>query len=321
MILRLAHIEVRVRDLGAARAFYADALGFVVAESDPGHLYLRGSEDFETWSLTLTEAVEPGLGHLALRVADPDELDRLERVHRDLGLSVRRVPDGIEPGQGPALRVRGPDGSPLEFVHELEQVTVTGESGVRLPMRRSHLTGGLPPRRIDHVNLRVPDLAGSLDYWQGTLGFSMSEGVERDGAIFAAWLRRKAGTHDVALLGGPEPALHHFAFSLTESADVLRAADLLADAGYARSIEWGPGRHGVTNALFLYVRDPDGNRLELYVGDYVRDLDASPVIWDFPEFERCGRLWWGQPPPPDFQQTTGVNPAWVGADAVLSGVE
>jgi len=37
---------------------------------------------------------------------------------------------------------------------------------------------------------------------------------------------------------------------------------MLAGAGYANSIERGPGRHGISNALFVYVRDPDGTTIE-----------------------------------------------------------
>jgi catechol 2,3-dioxygenase len=65
-------------------------------------------------------------------------------------------------------------------------------------------------------------------------------------------------------------------------------------------IEYGPGRHGITDAQFLYVRDPDGNRIELYVGDYVRDLDRPPVDWTLAQYETIGLLWWGTQPPASF---------------------
>ncbi|MCW2986981.1 MAG: hpaD [Conexibacter sp.] len=310
MILRIGHTEILVRDLEAARRFYVGALGFIVDHEAGDTLYLRGGEDFDTWTLALCQAAEPGLGHFALRVATPADLEALEQLHERLGVDVRRVPAGAEPGQGEALRVRTPDGAPVEFYVEMEQLTLRDEEGIRLPMRRAHQMGGLPPKRIDHVNLRVPDMGVSLGYWCDELGFSMSEGVERDGELFAAWLRRSEGTHDVAVLKGAEPALHHFAFALAESADVIRAADLLADAGFASSIEFGPGRHGVTNALFLYVRDPDGNRLELFVGDYARDHDRPPVVWAWDDFLLRGRLWWGHEAPPAFQETTGVEAIW-----------
>ena len=41
-----------------------------------------------------------------------------------------------------------------------------------------------------------------------------------------------------------------------EPMGVIRACDALAAAGYADNIERGPARHGISNALFVYVRDP-----------------------------------------------------------------
>ena len=37
----------------------------------------------------------------------------------------------------------------------------------------------------------------------------------------------------------------------------------MATTGYLANMERGPGRHGIANAFFLYVRDPDGHRVEL----------------------------------------------------------
>ena len=43
-------------------------------------------------------------------------------------------------------------------------------------------------------------------------------------------------------------------------------------------IERGPGRHGVSNAFFVYLRDPDGHRIELYACDYYTgDPDLKPL--------------------------------------------
>ncbi len=110
MILRLAHVVVAVEDVAESRAFYADLLGFVEHQSEPGTVYLRGAEEFDIWSLALVERGGPGLVHTAFRVSEPDDLERLEQLHERLGIPTRRVPAGVEPGQGPALRLVTPDG-------------------------------------------------------------------------------------------------------------------------------------------------------------------------------------------------------------------
>lgn len=311
MILRLGHAALRVLDLEAARAFYVEVLGFVEVEREKGRLYLRGVEEFDLWSLCLRQADTPGLDHFALRVDSEKELDRLEALHRELGVAVKRIAGGEEPGQGEALRVLSPDGHPVEFYHRMKQVTVHDQQGrVRLPMRLSHRQRGIPPLRIDHVNLRVADPDASLSYWRDRLGFSISEYAVREGKTFAAWLRRRTGTHDVAVVRSQGPSLHHVAYYLYEPSDVLRAADLLADAGFRESVEFGPGRHGLSNAFFLYVRDPSGNRMELYMGDYHRDLDAEPIRWEWEDYDEAGRLWWHRHYPDRFLDTTPVNPRW-----------
>jgi catechol 2,3-dioxygenase len=316
MILRLGHAELRVRDLQAARSFYVDALGFQEAEAAEGRIYLRAAEEFDRWTLALVEAPTPGLGHFALRVDDPQDLERIERLHAERGLPAERVAAGAEPGQGEALRVLTPEGYPVEYYHEMEQIPAHDADGnVRLPMRSAGPSRAGAPLRIDHVNLRSADMQASLDYWTRDLDFSISEYVERDGGVFAAWMRRKTGNHDVALVADSAAALHHVAYFIAEPSSVVALADACADAGFQDAVEFGPGRHGLSNALFLYVRDPSGNRVELYTGDYLRDIDLPAIRWSWDDYDRRGRLYWSPGFPARFMETQALNEAWVNAGA------
>ena len=61
-------------------------------------------------------------------------------------------------------------------------------------------------------------------------------------------------------------------------------------------MERGPGRHGISNAFFLYLRDPDGHRIELYTGDYLSaDPDWKPLKWKLSDPQR--QTFWGAPAP------------------------
>ena len=61
-------------------------------------------------------------------------------------------------------------------------------------------------------------------------------------------------------------------------------------------MERGPGRHGIANAFFLYVRDPDGHRIELYTSDYLTvDPDHQPIAWKLRDAQR--QTLWGQAAP------------------------
>jgi catechol 2,3-dioxygenase len=305
VILRLGHVELAVTDLQAAKDFYVEILGFIEYLQADGSLFLRATDEFDVWSLRLSERSTAGLIHMAMRVDTPEALDLLDNRHRELGLQTHRISKGSEPGQGEALRVRTADGHALEFYHEFEEISAYHNGRVHLPMRYSHLRRGLPPQRIDHINLRVKDVSQSLKYWVDELGFSISEyTVDSNGVPRVAWIRRATGTHDVALGRLTGPMLHHVAYCVADSAGISRVADLLSDAGMNKAIQFGPGRHGITNAFTIYILDPSGNRIEFFSGDYIRDLDRPAIKWTAEEFTDQGLMWWGHPAPPEFQQCT-----------------
>ena len=59
-------------------------------------------------------------------------------------------------------------------------------------------------------------------------------------------------------------------------------------------LEFGPGRHGPGHALFVYFRDPDGHRIELFNTHYqMMDIENEPVRWDL---VTRGQRRWGLPP-------------------------
>jgi catechol 2,3-dioxygenase len=160
----------------------------------------------------------------------------------------------------------------------------------------------------------MPDFPGTLAYFTEELDFSIAEmALDTEQKPAAAWIRRTRTTHDVALLPFAEAGFHHFSYLVPDSAGLIRTADLLADAGHGGGIQFGPGRHGVSNAMTMYFLDPDGNRIEFFTGDVHRDLDRPPLAWSLEDYERRGRFWWGATPSPEFRQQTPILPAtWPG---------
>lgn len=291
-ITRAGHAEICVTDLGRARAFYVEALGMLEIDSDRERVYLGGLEERDKYSLVLRKADRGGVGHLALRVAEPDDLDRIARVYEGHGLPTRWIEaNTLEAGQGRALRVQDPSGLPFEFYHEMEQRE-------RL-LQRFDLYRGAHVMRIDHFNCQVPDVQAAYDWWTGQMGFYCSEYTVSDGQperLWAAWLHRKQNVHDLALMNGIGPRVHHVAMWLQDTNSVLRACDILASVGLADAIERGPGRHGLSNAFFLYLRDADKNRIELYTNDYIiPDPDFEPIKWTLSDPRRA--TFWGHLPP------------------------
>jgi len=302
-ITRAAHIEYRVTDLDRARAFYVEALGFVETARDRDRIYLGGLEERDLYSLTLRKAESPGVTHLAFRVAAPEDLDRLAELYAAQGCPIRWLePEAEEAGQGRALRVQDVSGLPLEFFCQMR----------RRPwlLQRFDQYRGAMPMRLDHFNCQVPDVEAAAGWWQERLGFWCSEYTVTEAEpprLWATWLHRKQNVHDIALMTGTGPRLHHTGFWVADTLSVLRACDILAALGMGGAIERGPGRHGISNAFFLYLRDPDGNRIELYTGDYlIPDPDWEPVRWTVNDPRRA--TFWGHIPPRSwFEEATLVE--------------
>jgi catechol 2,3-dioxygenase len=290
-IVRAAHAELLVTDLDRARRFYESLLGFVVTAETEDAVYLRGYEDRHHHCLSLRRAARPAVGHLAFLVFSEDDLRRAADFYRRRGCPIRWLAEGEEPGQGAALRVLDPLGFPVELFSRMERVEPL--------LQRYDLYRGARVLRLDHFNLHVPDVQAAFDHYYEDLGFRCSEYIAGDPPgepLYAAWLFRKPNVHDVALTSGRGPRLHHLAFWAADTDAIVNLCDALGGAGAYAAIERGPGRHGVSNAFYLYLRDPDGHRIEFYTSDYwTGDPDLEPRRWSVHDHQR--RSFWGHEVP------------------------
>jgi catechol 2,3-dioxygenase len=304
-IIRTATAELVVLDLAAAERFYVDLLGLVVSERGAGTLYLRGWEERLHHSLILREGPVAGVRRLSFRVRSESDLEALAADFAARGCE-GSFSEGEHPGLGRALHVTDPFGFPLAFFHEISQFDTQ--------LQRFDLQHGGPIARIDHLNLHSPDVEATFRFWK-SLGFRCTEYISTDGddeRITGAWLARKPTVHDVALTAGRGPRLHHIGFAVPDTSGVLGACDQLAAAGYAASIERGPGRHGVSNAFFVYLRDPSGHRIELYACDYYTgDPDHKPLRWSASDLT-CRSFWGARAPDSWYLESSVV----LGADGL-----
>ncbi|WP_456844194.1 3,4-dihydroxyphenylacetate 2,3-dioxygenase [Cellulomonas sp. P5_C6] len=290
-ILRAASMELVVTDLAASRHFYVDVLGLVVTEEDDTCVYLRSHEEFIHHNLVLRAGPVAAVAALSYRVRAPGDLDRAVAFYRELGCRIERRADGFVKGLGDSVRVEDPLGFPYEFFHDVQHVE-------RLAWRYDLYTPGTLVR-IDHFNQVTPDVPRAVAYLED-LGFRVTEDIQDEaGTTYAAWMRRKPTVHDTAMTGGNGPRLHHVAFATHEKHNILAICDKLGALRMSDRIERGPGRHGVSNAFYLYLRDPDGHRIEIYTQDYYTGDPDNPVVtWDVHDNQR--RDWWGNPVVPSW---------------------
>jgi catechol 2,3-dioxygenase len=297
-IVRAAYAELFVTSLAESRRFWVDLLGFVVTYEDASSLYLRGYDELTHHNLILRAGPVAAAGALGFRVRSHADLARAQAFYGALGCRTSRLPAGTVRGAGETVVVEDPLGFLVSFF-------ASASHPERL-QQRYDLRRGAEVARLDHFNICVPDVPAAYSHYS-SLGFGLSETIEDGQTLYAAWMYRKQTVHDVAFTGGAGPRLHHLGFFAHEPHNVLRMCDILGSLSLESYIERGPGRHGVSNAFYVYLRDPDGHRLEIYTSDYYTGDPDHPVLrWSVLDPRR--RDFWGN----------AVIPSWYSeASAVL----
>jgi catechol 2,3-dioxygenase len=161
-----------------------------------------------------------------------------------------------------------------------------------------------PQVRIGHVHLKVADLERALKFYAGVLGLQIMQRLG-DGAAF---LSAGGYHHHIALntwesLGGSPPAsgttgLYHTAIVYPSRATLADALRRVLTAGIPLE---GAADHGVSESI--YLRDPDGNGVELYcdkprevwprtpegkLAMYTHRLDLHALLKEVPEETSTG---------------------------------
>lgn len=280
-IAKLGHVALVTPSLEESVWFFRDVLGLQEVERADGTVYLRGLRDREHHTLTLTEG-EAALDHVGWQTWDATDLDSFASRLEDEGVAVTRTDATEHRGHGAAVRFRLPAGHQFELYHEVEQPDPPADASSRLPNRSYKLSAGTPslPQRIDHVQLRGGEPGINTGVIKDALGFRLIEYiVDEHDEHQSGWWTTNSLAHTLAYLGGGDPTFHHVAFHFDHLVDLWNAADVIREHGVP--LDGGPGKHAITNANFMHVRDPgSGHRVELFGGTYqVFNPDWEPVKW------------------------------------------
>ncbi|MGB5837843.1 MAG: VOC family protein [Albidovulum sp.] len=134
--------------------------------------------------------------------------------------------------------------------------------------------------RIGHVHLKVADLDRAIGFYSGLLGFDVMQRYGSEAAFLSAGgYHHHIGLNTWESRGATPPppghtGLYHSAFLYPDRASLGTILKRLYEAGYPLD---GATDHGVSEAL--YLRDPDGNGVELYCDrpekDWPRDAKGN----------------------------------------------
>ena len=122
-----------------------------------------------------------------------------------------------------------------------------------------------PGVSIGHVHLKVADLERAIAFYRDVLGFELTQRYGPQAAFLSAGgYHHHIGLNTWESAGGPwsprgTTGLYHLAVLFPTRSELARALRRVLDAGIRLE---GAADHGVSEAL--YLRDPDGNGVELY---------------------------------------------------------
>jgi catechol 2,3-dioxygenase len=269
----LSSVGLRTPDVDRAARFYERVVGLIAEpeRSPEGGVRLGWGRGRHALELLPGPA---GLDHVALEVGDEGGHAAVAERQRARGIEVEELDDDAG-----TLQVRDPDGNAVRLHGPV-------------PRSGEHVAdSGRRPIRVQHATLATGALEPMVDFYVG-LGFRISDRM----AGGFTWLRSTVEHHSIAIVDvGRGGGLDHYSYDLSSWEDFKTWADRLTDLGVA--VQWGPGRHGPGNNLFLFFDDPDGNHVELSA-EMERFFDDraryEPRLWD--AAPTTVNLWGGQVP-------------------------
>ena len=271
LLSQLAHVELTTPKFEESLKFWTDVVGLEQTAQVGRSAYLRAWGDRFHHTLQLTEGPATGLGHIGWRAASPgslgDAVARLEAAGVAEGWSEASV------GHGRAFRYRGPGGHLHEVFWDVERFVPPAGMESPFPNRpQRYVPRGAAVRCIDHVTVTTSDPDRDAKWYRDTLGQRYMEYTTiPDRPDFPVFCMSSVceRSHDLGLVWDPtgdHGRVNHFAYFVDSREELLRVADVFLNQDVA--IEFGPGKHGMGEQDYLYVREPSGMRVEINAGGY-----------------------------------------------------
>ncbi|HEY3907169.1 MAG TPA: VOC family protein [Streptosporangiaceae bacterium] len=292
-IAHVSAVQLRTQVPEQTVDFFVRLLGLSELAREDGITYVRTWDDYERFTVAVVEADQPGIGITWLRAAGPEALARRVKIIEASGYGIGWT-DGPQ-GIGPTYMFRDPDGHELGIYWESEWYEPPEGGRPALKNQAAPFPGrGANVRRLDHVNYLAADIGAIARFMPEVVGARLTEQIVLDdGSPSAVWYHVRDKSYALVYTGdwtGSNGRLHHLALATDTREDILRAADVMLEAGI--HIETGPHKHAIQQTFFLYIWEPGGNRIELCNAGarLVLAPDWKPISWTAAERAK-GQAW------------------------------
>jgi catechol 2,3-dioxygenase-like lactoylglutathione lyase family enzyme len=263
---RLHHLQILSPDPESLAEFYGRCLEMTVSAIN-GQWLCQGPQR----GLIVAPGIAGGLGYAAYAVADLAALHGLRKRLIAANVAIEPFSNPLfEPG---SIQFSDPDGHRFVF---------------GLPRNLPNPAAPALPGRLQHVVLASADADRMLSFYRDVVGFRLSDRVIDDaGALRTCFLRTDHEHHSLAIFQADEIRLDHHCYEAANWNSIRDWGDHFASLRLP--VQWGPGRHGPGNNLFVFVHDPDGNWIEISAEMELVSPDRPVGTW--PHEERTLNSW------------------------------
>lgn len=277
-----SHIGFQVPDVEKTADFYCRVMGMFRHEAPEGIVRLGWGAGHHV--IDLVEG-EKKLLHYGFEVRDAGGVQLIRDRLTAAGIAFEEISSDVldeSVGAPEGILVRDPDGNDVHF------------HGPVLRSGENAADTGRRPIKFQHVTVGTPDAKRMVSFFLDILGFRLTDQLNDDRFF---WVRSNRDHHTLAIVQIGVSALDHYSYDLAQWEDFKAWCDRITELGV--KVQWGPGRHGPGNNLFIFFDDPAGNHIELSA-EMEKYHDDRAVIQE--------RVW--TPNPETINVWGGQLPSW-----------
>ncbi len=224
-------------------------------------------------SLLIASGASGTLGFAAFAVSDANTLTALTQRLKAGKVAFQRSTTPLF--EGSSVGFSDPDGH--QFVFGIRTMDEIPSSDVRSL-----------PGRLQHLVLASTNAEALLNFYRDIVGFQLTDRViDTSGSMRTCFLRTDHEHHSLAIFLADSNRLDHHCYETPDWNSIRDWGDHFASLRVP--VEWGPGRHGPGNNLFVFVHDPDGNWVE--ISAELEEVTAERPIGSWPHEERTLNSW------------------------------